>query len=84
MYEQSEVLVCWRLSIEDRQEWLDADPEKFFTTKHYHGHVSVLIRLDRVAVDALVELLTEAWASQASKRLRDKLGSTAAGIDSIN
>ncbi|GAA2029999.1 hypothetical protein GCM10009720_07390 [Yaniella flava] len=29
MHEQSDVLVCWRPSMEHRQEPLDADPEKF-------------------------------------------------------
>ena len=74
MHEQSDVLVCWRPSMEDRQELLNAAPEKLFTTDHYRGHVSVLIRLNRIAADELAELLTEAWGSRAPKRLHDNEG----------
>lgn len=69
MHDRPERLVCWRASLEDRQDLLDSAPEKFFTTDHYRGHPSVLVRLDRVATDELAELLTEAWESRAPKRL---------------
>lgn len=52
---------------------LRADPEKFFTTPHYDGHASVLVRLGAVDRDELRELLTDAWRARAPKRLADAL-----------
>lgn len=45
-----------------------------FTTPHFDGFPAVLVRLDRIAVDELHELVVEAWLSRAPKRLaRDYL-----------
>ncbi len=63
------MLVRWRESLEDREALLASDSEKFFTTDHYNGYASVLVRLDRVEVEELSELLTEAWEARAPKRL---------------
>jgi hypothetical protein len=52
---------------------LRAEPEKFFTTPHYDGHPSVLVRLAAVDRDELAELLTDAWRARAPKRLADSL-----------
>jgi len=45
------------------------DPGVYFTTPHFDGHNSVLVRLDRIALDELRELIVEAWLCQAPKRL---------------
>jgi hypothetical protein len=52
---------------------LRADPAKFFTTPHYDGHPSVLVRLDAVDRDELAELVTDAWRVRAPKRLAASL-----------
>ena len=52
---------------------LRAEPEKFFTTPHYDGHASVLVRLDAVDREELRELLTDAWRVRAPKRLAASL-----------
>src|SRR3954453_19878311 len=52
---------------------LRADPEKFFTTPHYDGHPSVLVRLDAIDREELAELLTDAWRVRAPKRLAQSL-----------
>ena len=52
---------------------LRAEPEKFFTTPHYDGHASVLVRLGAVDRDELRELLTDAWRARAPKRLAASL-----------
>jgi hypothetical protein len=46
-----------------------AEPDVFFTTPHFDGYPSVLIQLDRIAVDELEEVVIEAWLSRAPKRL---------------
>ena len=45
------------------------DPEVYFTTPHFDGFPAVLVRLDRIPVDELRELIVEAWLTRAPKRL---------------
>ena len=45
------------------------DPEVFFTTQHFDGYAAVLVRLERIAIDELEELIIEAWLARAPKRL---------------
>ncbi|SNS57257.1 MmcQ/YjbR family DNA-binding protein [Rhodococcoides kyotonense] len=71
VHDEPGVLVCWRASLDDREALIHADPEKFFTTDHYAGHSSVLVRLAQVDPEELSELLAEAWESRASARLRN-------------
>lgn len=68
LHEDKGVLVCWRDSLEDRDALIAADPDKFFTADHYHGHPSVLVRLKHVDPDELHELLSEAWQARAPRR----------------
>src|SRR3954471_3616585 len=44
---------------------LAGDPGVFFTTPHFDGHASVLVRLDRIAVEDLDEVVVEAWLARA-------------------
>lgn len=69
-HEEPGVLVCWRADLGERELLLAADPDKFFTTDHYTGHASVLVRLDRIDAEELSELLAEAWDARAPKKLR--------------
>jgi hypothetical protein len=54
-----------------KEALLTAEPELYFTTRHFDGWAAVLVRLDRLDVDALRELATEAWAARAPRRLVD-------------
>ena len=45
------------------------DPDVFFTTPHFDGYPAVLVQLERIAVDDLDEVITEAWLARAPKRL---------------
>ncbi|SCF22440.1 hypothetical protein GA0074695_4511 [Micromonospora viridifaciens] len=52
------------------KEALLADaPEVYFTVPHLDGYPAVLVRLDRIGVGELTELITEAWYARAPKRL---------------
>jgi hypothetical protein len=44
------------------------DPRVFFTTSHFDGYASVLVRLDRIERARLVELIESAWAAVAPAR----------------
>lgn len=52
-----------------KEALLAADPRVFFTTSHFDGYPSILVRLDRIAVDELSEVIVEAWISRAPKPL---------------
>jgi len=47
------------------------DPRVYFTTSHFDGYAAVLARVDRIALEHLEELVTEAWLARAPKRLVD-------------
>ncbi|MFI7608113.1 MmcQ/YjbR family DNA-binding protein [Micromonospora sp. NPDC049366] len=52
------------------KEALLADaPDVYFTTPHFDGYPAVLVRLDRIALPELTELVVEAWYDRAPKRL---------------
>jgi hypothetical protein len=53
----------------EKHELIAADPEKFFTEPHYNGFPAVLVRLPKVGVKELRELLTDAWSCQAPRAL---------------
>ena len=65
-----------RVESEFAKEALIADePDVYFTTPHFDGHPSVLVRLERISRADLEELVAEAWLSRAPKRLAsDYLG----------
>jgi hypothetical protein len=43
--------------------------DSYFTTPHFNGYPAILVRLDRIAVPDLEELLVEAWLASAPRRL---------------
>lgn len=45
------------------------DPAVFFTTPHFDGYPAILLRLDRIALEDLREVIVEAWLARAPKRL---------------
>jgi hypothetical protein len=52
------------------KEALLADDEGvFFTTPHFDGYPAILVRLDRIAVEGLDEVIVEAWLNRAPKGL---------------
>ena len=52
-----------------KEALLADDPDRFFTTPHFDGYAAVLVRLDRIPVDLLEEVVVEAWLASAPKRL---------------
>ncbi len=45
------------------------EPHVYFTTAHFDGYPAVLVRLDTIGEESLRELVGEAWACRAPKRL---------------
>ena len=52
-----------------KEALLADDPEVFFTTPHFDGYPAVLVRLEKITLDELEEVIVEAWLSRATKRL---------------
>jgi hypothetical protein len=55
-----------------KEALLADDPRVFFTTQHFDGYPAILVRLDRIAVEDLEEVVTEAWLVRAPSRLADE------------
>jgi hypothetical protein len=63
--------VFWVASEADKQALVQDDTSPFFTTPHFDGHPSVLIRASRIGEltrTELAEVVQEAWLSRASPR----------------
>jgi hypothetical protein len=52
-----------------KQALLADDADVYFTTPHFDGYPAILVRLDRITLAELEELLVEAWLCRAPKRL---------------
>jgi hypothetical protein len=70
-----DVIVIWVESEDDKLALTQDPASPFFTTDHFDGHLSVLVRASRlseVSVTELRELIQDAWLSRASKRRAER------------
>lgn len=68
-----DVIVFWVESDADKQALVQDETTPFFTTAHFDGHPSVLIRAGRlgeITRSELAEVIQDAWLSRASQRRR--------------
>lgn len=66
-----DVIIIWVGSQADKLALVEDPGSPFFTTEHFDGHPSVLVRASRlgeVSYDELTEIVQDAWLSQASNR----------------
>jgi hypothetical protein len=63
----------------EKQALLLGEPETFFTTSGYDGFALVMLRLDRLEVDRLGELVEDAWRMRAPAELVDGVGDVHSG-----
>ncbi|HUJ65754.1 MAG TPA: hypothetical protein VLX59_09470 [Acidimicrobiales bacterium] len=64
-----DVIVFWVPSDSDKQALVQDTRTPFFTTPHFDGHPSVLLRASRIGEmgrDELAEIVQDAWLSRAS------------------
>ena len=52
-----------------KEALIASEPEIFFTTSHFDGNPSVLVRLERISPSELEEVVVEAWLARAPPRL---------------
>jgi len=63
-----DVIVLW-CTAEDKEALVQDEESPFFTTPHFDGHSSVLVRASRlgeVSREELAEIVQDAWLSRAS------------------
>jgi hypothetical protein len=67
----ADVIVFWVASEADKQALVQDETSPFFTTAHFDGHRSVLVRASRIGeltFKELAEVIQDAWLSRASAR----------------
>jgi hypothetical protein len=67
----TDVIIFWVPDESDKQAMVQDESTPYFTTPHFNGHPSVLVRASRIgelAYDELAEVIEDAWLSRASKR----------------
>lgn len=73
-----DLIVIITPDLEAKQELVDDPDSPFFTVDHFRNYPAVLVqesRLGEIDRDELVEIITDAWAAKAPKRLvRSHLG----------
>jgi hypothetical protein len=52
-----------------KEALLADDPDVFFTTPHFDGYPAILVRLDKITIEDLEEVIVEAWLARAPKRI---------------
>ena len=66
-----DVIVFWVPSESDKQALVQDQASPFFTTSHFDGHLSVLVRgsrLGELTFQELTEVVQEAWLCRASAK----------------
>lgn len=66
---RTDIAVLYAGDEAEKQALLLGEPELFFTTPAYDGMPLVMLRLERVDVDRLRELVTDAWRMRAPATL---------------
>lgn len=67
----ADVIMLWVESESDKLALISDPASPFFSTDHFDGHPSVLVRASRLAEISrteLAELIQDAWLSRASKK----------------
>jgi hypothetical protein len=67
----ADVIMFWVESESDKLALIQDPASPFFTTDHFDGHPSVLVRaceLSEITETELTELIQDAWLSRASKK----------------
>ena len=66
---EAEGALAIRCDFVDRHILLQADPNVFFVTDHYQNYPMLLVRLDKIRLSALPDLIERAWRMVAPSKL---------------
>jgi hypothetical protein len=65
--EEGDTIVL-KMPFDLRAELMEGDPETYFITDHYEGHEWILVRLARLAPEALTDLLRVAYRAATMRK----------------
>ena len=57
--------------LEMKEAMLASKPRVYFTTPHFDGYPAVLVRLDKISIKDLKEVILDAWLARAPKKVVD-------------
>jgi hypothetical protein len=63
-----------RVSVEDRDDLIAADPGTYYVTDHYLPYPCVLVRLSKVNADVLRDLLGLSWKFMTAQKHKEHRG----------
>ena len=63
------ILAAYVETLDDKDALVTEEPDVFFTIEHFTGFRAVLILLDRIDVERLEDIITDAWLVRAPKRV---------------
>lgn len=66
---EEDVLVLTPVDDIEQRFLMETQPETYFTTDHYRGYPTILIRLSKAYPDEVRELLERCWRALAPARL---------------
>lgn len=58
---QYDMFVMRVADADDKEALLQGEPDVFFTTNHYNGYATVIVRLEAIDEERLLELVEDAW-----------------------
>jgi hypothetical protein len=64
--------LCVHVDPGEKELLLDANPDAYFTTPHYAGYPTLLVRFDQIEREELGQRIEDAWLLRAPKRLVDE------------
>jgi hypothetical protein len=67
------VLAVRTADVTEKEGLIAHNPDIYFTEPHYNGFPAVLVRLDRIPLDELEELLIDGWRCMAPRSLVKQL-----------
>lgn len=64
-----EIMGAMVADLNEKRGLIGSNPEVFFTVPHFANYPAVLILIEKISLDQLNEVLTDAWLVRAPKRL---------------
>ena len=66
---QDGVSLVVRISFDERELLMEAEPETFYITDHYRAYPALLVRIETVHPGTLKHILEQTWRQVAPKKL---------------
>ena len=71
---QDGVSIVLRVSFDEREMLMEAEPETFYITDHYRNYPALLVRIATVDPGTLQRILEQTWRQVAPKKLVKAFG----------